>query len=832
MNAPDFWKLPPPPRPQPACFALVLLSLGICADRLLPTPTTLWLGGLFLSAAGWLLARRRPRPRVMLLCTCLSVGCFGGALHHQYWFDRAHNDVQRLASNTSEPVVLRARLLTRPAARASLNSVPGGRPSVVRTHCVIRCETLENPALRDEPVSVCGNARLVVSGNLLHVQPDDTIRIHGHLSRIAGPDNPGEFDFRNFMRGRKIDCSVFADHPDAVERISPAPWWSIRKRLTSVRDQAHVILDQQLDASTLSVAVALLLGNRALLQGDQRDEFIESGTMHLLAISGLHVGILAWLVVLLCRFFDLSPGNMAIVLICTLVSYAALTEARPSVVRATILICLAVWGRRQIRSVDLRNSLWVTGILLLIWNPTGLFDVGTQLSFLSVTGISLALSRQPAFEFAWLAGPILQFTLRDRVHALLSGVARQILIGYWMMLGITLLTAPVVAARFGVVSVAGMLLNVLLLPLMTPVIWFGFATLFCGFLLPFAAPLVGTGFQWGLQLLLEIIHVVARISWGHFYVPAIPNLWIVGFYILIGVLAVSLWVNVTMRKIAVIVQVILLWFITGLCMPLISNPSAELRVCFLSVGHGLSVVVTTPDNHCLLYDCGCINSATRAERVAEGALRTLGVRTLDAVLISHADSDHYNGVAALLNRYPVGSLLINEATARENVPAMLPVFAVAHRENVPVCVLQQGDRFNFADVSMRVLHPPPGNQFEAMSDNATSLVLEIQFGERRVLLTGDLENEGLQNLLNQPRRGCDIVLAPHHGSARANPPQLRSWCGARFVVASRGRNDSPVVLKPEETNIVIKSTSDSGAITFRMKKTGPIFVKEFHPAEM
>ena len=826
-------------RRQPACVALACLITGILVDRLFPVRPAVWFALIALACCGWGVSRRAGRFRGAAVYVCVVVACLGGLHHHLRWYVLPPNDVSHRATETFEPVIVVGELVTRPVPRVKQDeAIRGGRPEIVRTACLVACCRLENPAtgksttIATQPIQ--GRIRLTVSGHLVHVQVGDTIRIHGLLALIAGPDNPGEYDFRRYIRGKGVRCGVYADHPSAIERIESSGRFHVGNRLASLRDQAQVILQRHLDASTMPTAAALLLGNREFLRDEVRETFVESGTMHLLAISGLHVGILALLVLAMCRVLGVSPGTSAALLIGVVVSYAVITDARPSVVRAAILISLAVAGRGSLRNIDLNNSLWVAGLILLGLNPSDVFDVGAQLSFLSVVAISLTTQFMPSFRVGWLSGPIVNLTFAQMTHTVVAQCLRKLLQGYWMMLGIVLLTSPVVATEFGVVSVVGMVINVLLLPFMAPVIWLGFGLLFCGFLIPFLAAPLGWCFQFGLHMLLVIVQAAAGMNGGHVYVANPAGWWIACLYVLVAVLIWGLWTNRPTRFVRRSICGLMLWWIIGLTHALLPNTRDELQVSFLSVGHGLCVFVRTPDNHTLLYDCGSTSSSTRAERVADAALRTYGASMLNAVVISHADSDHYNGVRGILKRFPVAGLFINESAARNPVPHLLRVLDAANDRQVPIRILQAGDRFQLgADVRVNVLHPPADNQFLADSDNASSLVLNIQFGDRAILLTGDLEENGLDLLLSGPNRQADIILAPHHGSKLANPVTLANYSGAAFAVASAARKDKvgnlyTLAAKP----IRMFNTSKTGAVTFKIPRNGALDIKTFHSLEI
>jgi competence protein ComEC len=260
-----------------------------------------------------------------------------------------------------------------------------------------------------------------------------------------------------------------------------------------------------------------------------------------------------------------------------------------------------------------------------------------------------------------------------------------------------------------------------------------------------------------------------------------------------------------------------------------------LRITFLSVDHGNAVLLELPGGGTLLYDGGTFGRGSTAARTIRQALWSRGIQRLDAVVISHADVDHFNGIPLLLEQVPVGSILLAHSFLDERQPAVVELCEAAARRGVPLRLLVKGDRLQYrpahralsaASLELEVLHPPPG--WNMPDDNANSVVLELNWGNRRVLLTGDVEGPGLPALLGAAPGRCDILLAPHHGARSANPRELYDWAQPELVVISAGdpavRNRIEQVVRSRETRVL--STAESGAITISLTATGEITVSE------
>jgi competence protein ComEC len=805
---------------QPAVAAFIALAIGIAIDRQFNPGLTLY-GIVWLACCTLLLIQKVRNGRVSAIVVLAICCCVGAARHHSFWWIIPQDDVSRFAADGHRPILLVGRILNRPAVRysESADATLSRAQLTDTTSCDIECQQLANR-------EVSGRVRLTVAGHLTHVRVGDLVSVHGLFGTPEPSSNPGDFDYSDYLRRHGVRCVIRSSHPDAVSLLQPATRWDAGRAIDSLRRQAQVILERELSSKVLPVASAILLGNRDQIGDDLRRTFVESGTMHLLAISGLHVGILAVLIWMTCRVLGLSVRASAFVLIVSIVGYAMVTEARPPVIRASILIAIAAVGRAAFRKTSLTNMLAIAGIVLLLWNPADLFDVGARLSFLAVAGIALANRIRPipndSNERPTRRGRI---SVSDHLAEWFQRQKTNVVQGMRMMVGITLLSAPLVAKEFHIVSPIGMVINIGLIMLVAPILWCGYAMLFCGFLIPPLAPCFATMFEAGLKLILQVAETGSSFSLGHRYVSGPEGWWLAG-YLVIAVLPLGFVAR--HDRLRCWFAALLVWTLIGQAAALRSTAPNGLRCTFISVGHGLCVFIETPNGRCLLYDSGTMGSQHRAFDAASGTIWSRRRNRVDAVVVSHADIDHFNGLPELFEAMSVGQLLTTRTVANQPGPAAKTLIHAANGADIPVEILRVGDKIRMDDaVAIRVLHPEPGST--PSSDNADSLALSIEFAGRRILLTGDLEAEGLQQLLNQPPLHSNILLSPHHGSRAANTPELAAWARPQWVVASCSRSDSISHLVPVYADSTVLTTSIHGAITFEIRPDGTIQLETFHP---
>jgi len=216
-------------------------------------------------------------------------------------------------------------------------------------------------------------------------------------------------------------------------------------------------------------------------------------------------------------------------------------------------------------------------------------------------------------------------------------------------------------------------------------------------------------------------------------------------------------------------------------------------------------------------------------QTVQQALWQRGVRSVDALVISHADIDHFNGVPGLARTLSIGSVLVHETFLDFRQLGVEKTCEVLARRGVPIKLIRAGDQVSLdPEVKLTVLHPTSSDRLP--TDNANSIVLEIEYGGRRVLLTGDLERDGLEYVLRQPPRHVDVFLAPHHGRVAASPRRLAEWASPDWVIVSDGRQDSSEKLRDVfGPSAQVLSTQRCGAITFVIDKQGKVICQPFRP---
>ena len=767
---------------RPLVVGAAALVAGIGAALLLPLPATVCWAAAVIALGGWggTIGRRPGMAASLLLVAIAAAGAAWGTARWR-WF--AADDLAWSLSDRPLPVAVEGRLVAapRPLPRSTDPLRGGGRPSSSDCQFVIT-------AVRDgETWRPCsGRAVLVIDGPLPRLGAGERCRVWGRALRPGQPGNPGEFDQRARARQERALSVIRVEGAGAIERLTVGGWPTLAAVLEEVRERGAASLRAHLSAERGPLAAALLLGTRETLLPEMTESFMVTGTVHILSISGLHVALLAAGLFAIARLLRL-PRTAALLLVAVATGlYMILVGGETPVLRATLLVWLACLGAVCGRRAAGLNALAAVAIVVLAWHPPEILRIGSQLSFLSTAvliGAATAVGAgrrddDPIERLIDRSRSSLHRSIRRRARAAFDAL----LIGF----AIWLATAPLVAAHFHVFSPAGLLLNPLIAPLVGVAMVGGFLCLLAA---PVCWPIAAAGgavCDVALAAIEIAVDLTARIPGAFHWVAGPPVWWTVGWYA--GLVAMLLLLTgARLARPSVWACAAGMWAAVGLAVGLVAvGPAPGLDVIAAAMGHGCGLVVRGPAGRCLVYDAGRLGAGVAAGRGLSALLWSEGIGRIDTLVISHADTDHFNGVPDLLERFDVGRVVVPEAFLASPAPAVAEVLARIAAARVPVSAVSAGDEIPFDPLCrVRVLHPRPGGGAgPAPADNETSLVVAVESAGRRVLLTGDLEGGALDRFVAADPGPCDLLVAPHHGSLASLPPALARATAPAWVIVS------------------------------------------------
>jgi competence protein ComEC len=648
---------------------------------------------------------------------------------------------------------------------------------------------------RGAPGTIRVALRLPGAGSPSALGFGDRVELPLRLRPVRNFRNPGSFDYERYLEGEGIHRLGTLKSLRLVERLpgSGGRWVSPIHRLRArlLRRLGQAFPDEGHEESRLFLE-AILLGQRRGSEGEFESLFRQTGVYHILSISGLHfallMGGLGWAIRRLPGGRCISPA----VLVGAGALYVALSGGEDPILRSSLAILFASWGKRCGRRVGAVDAQSHAGIVLLALHPLHLFDPGFQLSFVATLGV--------------LAGGRFAPPWRERISRIRAAVAAST--AAWIA------SAPIVAAAFFQVSPIALALNLAAAPFLSGSLFLGAGLL----VLPrqvLAAP---------CEMLLDTFSALCRMSLaipGAFRrVPAPSPLLLILFAgsAIAALLPAGAAGRIRDRPAAFVAALLLaaMLFPPG---PAIAH--RPLECVALDVGQGDALLVRLPQGKDILVDAGGFTGTDFdvGDKIVVPALLTLGVRSLDLLILTHAHQDHGGGIPAVIAAFSPREIWIGRRPPHSRLLDRIADDAAARR--IPVLFPTRGTLKCLGESCLEVLHPPRGFRPDAEVSNEDSLVVRLFNPEASLLLTGDIEREGESLLLaSPPPLASDLLKVAHHGSNSSTSEDFLNAVRPSAAVISAGEGNlwdhpSPeVVARLRRHGIRLFRTDRDGAILF------------------
>ena len=800
-------------KPRPALYFLIPYLLGILVGRWLSVPS-LW---LWFSVLFCLISSIATRQRRQYLCY--------GLLHLAVFA----SGMLRLETASHSPVP--PHFYNQPISFTGTTTYQPERGEAWDA-CYARGEL----QLLADPTQQVSAKFLVRFQSLVPLRYGKRITLTGVLQQPQDKRNPGGFDYRAYLARQDVVGIIDAK---GLLRIGeqagfpPLRWIeALRIRTERVIDDIYTggeTVEPSLHAQLLK---GILLGKRSDLPTETLDLFRNSGTFHVLAVSGLHVGLIA----MFCYFgfsrFRLPQKLLCLLTIAAVLIYACLIGFHPSVFRASLMAILFLFATLIDRDADLFNLLAFAALVLLLLNPQQLWDVGFQLSFVAVAVIVYFVPKmEQPLRRLWGAED--DSSSQDSVPALTrfkNAAVKWIVLSYLVTLAAQIGTTPLIAYHFFRTYPLGILAGPFAVGLVSLIVAGGMVSVCIGFIwLPFAKLLAFFNHTL-ISIFLALIGIFGQ-TWGVVKLTP-PTLGPFVFYIACF-LAIARWRSVYKHwKISSLIglSVIAIWVWSTA----FHEKGRLMEVVTLDVGQGDATFIKFPDNRTMLIDGGVqrkyydekkrrLVDYDVGKRVIEPYFDFHGIRKLDMVVLTHPDIDHGGGLGYILQHFEVGRVIgISEMQLDSQTHRQL--HAIVEANDIPYSFPYAGKIDLTPTATLNLLHPIDAASTDLMDrdKNDDSLVIKLTYREVDILFTGDIGKRAESRLIasGQDLRS-EVLKVPHHGSRTSSSAPFLDAVQPRYALFSLGQSSQyqfphpDVVARYHERGCVQLRTDQLGAITLR-----------------
>jgi len=824
---------------SPLLFAATGLIVGIVLQDRVHLSVWLWLILLIactVSVVSLFTVRKTDRssscaPAILSFCALICFACLG-AVRLTSYYQPGRNDIRNFVGDEKILATVRGTLIT----GAHLNKRENWRfykytfydpPSSFYMK-------LDKAWTADGWTEVTGIVRVQVSGPVLDLKMGDYIEAYCWLDRFAPTQNPGQFDIAGYMAKRNVHVGAYVKSRDGIKLLhsgSAGPFVKISNRLKEIA--AAALLDRTFDDDeNQALLQALLLGVRTNIDSDTYSAFRRTGLLHFISLSGLHVGILIGIIWWLCKKAGLLKFGRAVVCIIATALFILIVPQRAPTLRAGIICSVFCAGFVFRRRPNPLNSLSLAAIILLLIRPTNIFNAGWQLSFACVFALLLFCERIHFFLYEKITSlswgkkapktrPLFRIISRPGPYLL-----RLFSTGLTAWLG----SAGILLYHFNTITPLSSLWTVVVFPLVAMILTFGFLKIILTLLLPTVGVILGVVVTGLSVVLIWLVQKIAGLGVSEILIGKVSLGFVLCYYCFFLFAGLVRLRRLLMKKVICIAAVIVLVAFLGVTKWQRGHRDYLALNC-MAVGHGQAILTEFPGGTNILFDAGSLTTSDCGTRIVTPFLNYKGTNKIDAILISHNDADHVNGIPEVAQTCKVGAVYANNAFLRAADKPGTAKFLKQCLDEVGLTI-QPADKTMPITGAAKVTLLWPDEQIwpvEGLSDNDRSQVILVEFAGRRILLCSDIEKFAQTKFVEtHADLKADVVVVPHHGSAKTLAAGFLEKLEAGILIFSCGRRQYERYVAKPGNDVQCFYTARDGAITIRIEKDGTINTTAFN----
>ena len=601
------------------------------------------------------------------------------------------------------------------------------------------------------------------------LKPGNYLEVTGYYYKGKQKRNPGEYDYDAYLKSKEILGLLSATDITSIIIINDEV-----STFKNIIHQIRKTIDGQIKKyhshETAALLRGLLLADRGEINYQTKTQFINAGVVHVLAVSGLHVGFIIMIFLFLFGRFNLFIRS--ILTIVGLLCFMLITGVPPSVSRATVMAIVLIIAFLSNRSTNLINSISIAAVIILIINPNEIYNPGFQLSFAAVMAIGILLPYlNQIIEKRNVPNKILKYLL------LFCAVSLSAQIG----------TLPFTLLYFNKFSIIALLTNFLVIPSIGFIIAAAIVTLFFSTIIPFIAVYFATANGLFSGWVLSIIKFSGDLSFSYISITNYSLIDLVLFYLMLSLLLFFLAkFNNIQAKLALFILISANTILYSSIDDTNLLSDKFLSVLMIDVGQGDSFLIKFPDGKTALVDAGNTTfTFDNGDRVIIPLLRYLGIKKIDYGIVTHLDADHYGGFVALILEGMIGKIFKPEIDTSLSKDNRFEEFI--RERGIPISYFKE-EKIEVGNAALYFLYDDEVKNISGESTNNRSGIVKLVYGETSFLFTGDVEKD-VENFYAKKYKyflDSDVLKVGHHGSKTSSSNEFLKYVSPELSLISAG----------------------------------------------
>lgn len=627
----------------------------------------------------------------------------------------------------------------------------------------------------------------------------DHIELKGTVSKPKNDRNPGEFNYSKYLSNKGISGIINCYRPDDVKVIESNEA-KLPNIIFTARKEIDRIIKLLYDSESSALLKGILLADRSDIDYEIKNSFINSGVIHVLAVSGLHVGFISTILFLILGRTDIRIKY--ILTIIGIIIFLIITGNPPSVFRASIMAIVYLITKLTNRSTNGYNSLALASVILLLINPNELFNPGFQLSFSAVLSILVVY-------------PIISKGIKS---SKINKTVKNIILFSCVSLAAQIGTLPFTIIYFNKLSLVSLLTNIIVIPLIGIIVSIGILSLMASLLSIYAAGIFASANMFLINGLYFTISTISNLTFSFMPVYNFSLVDGIIFYLLTSIAIYSI-VNFRNKIILFLTIVFIAFGFRELSALDDTNllPNGNFSIISIDIGQGDSFLLKFPNDATALVDAGnATEYFDNGERVIIPLLNRLGIDKLDYAFITHLDSDHFAGSISIINNGYVKKIY----KPKDEVSIKDSIFEdMINSFNIDLHYYS-AESFRLGGCKVYILNDTSDAYCKDFDSNNKSGILKIVYGNCTFLFTGDAELEA-EEYLRLKYGGflkADVLKVGHHGSLSSSSPEFLNEVDPNIGIISAGimnKFNHPakeVIERLENRKMRIYRTDKEGAV--------------------